>query len=228
MTNRVAETSKTKDYWQNIRHAPGIHEQERPFFDMFTRTALEADRILEIGVGDGRMQRNLVAHGVHQRALYGVDFTDNLKHSVGHKVFADAHTLPFPDNTFDIVYSLGVIEHSENIEKILSEHLRVLKQGGYFFITTPHLSPSTLVRYLHYFRTKRYKQGSMRETMGLNLTLIRLLGRLKKISDVRILDCAAAGNLPHKLEVLLAKLGIDKRILCARFGAYLYVVGSKK
>ncbi|OQX56505.1 MAG: hypothetical protein B5M53_01135 [Candidatus Cloacimonas sp. 4484_209] len=228
MTSRVAETSKVKDYWQKIRHALGIHEQERPFFDMFVRAALGAGRILEIGVGDGRMQRNLVAHGVHRRALYGVDFTDNLRHSVGHKVFADAHSLPFPDNTFDIVYSLGVIEHSKKIEKILSEHLRVLKQDGYFFITAPHLSPFTLVRYLHYFRTKRYRQGSMRETMGLNLSLSRLLHRLKRITDVHILDYGAVGPLPHKLEVLLAKLKIDKRRLCTRFGAYLYVVGRKK
>jgi ubiquinone/menaquinone biosynthesis C-methylase UbiE len=39
----------------------------------------------------------------------------------------DAESLPFEDNTFDHVYSWGVIDHSPNTPKGAQEVLRVLK-----------------------------------------------------------------------------------------------------
>ena len=38
--------------------------------------------------------------------------------------------LDYSDNTFDFVYSWGVIHHSGNIKKSLKEIYRVLKKGG--------------------------------------------------------------------------------------------------
>lgn len=43
---------------------------------------------------------------------------------------ADAEHLPFPDNSFDIVYSYGVMHHSPDTPRCLQEALRVLKPGG--------------------------------------------------------------------------------------------------
>jgi len=43
---------------------------------------------------------------------------------------ADAEHLPFPDDTFDVVYSYGVMHHSPDTQQCLSEAYRVLKPGG--------------------------------------------------------------------------------------------------
>ena len=42
----------------------------------------------------------------------------------------DAEHLEFPDETFDFVWSWGVIHHSANTEAIIREIHRVLKPGG--------------------------------------------------------------------------------------------------
>jgi len=44
---------------------------------------------------------------------------------------------PFQDASLDLVTALETVEHLNNIEYTISEVHRVLKQGGYFYITTP-------------------------------------------------------------------------------------------
>ncbi len=40
--------------------------------------------------------------------------------------------MPFPDNSFDHIYSFGVIHHSPNPEVIANEMYRILRPGGTF------------------------------------------------------------------------------------------------
>ncbi|KKP26332.1 MAG: methyltransferase family protein [candidate division TM6 bacterium GW2011_GWE2_31_21] len=43
----------------------------------------------------------------------------------------------FKDNSFDIVFAMDVLEHIEDHEKAFKEAFRVLRSGGYMFITVP-------------------------------------------------------------------------------------------
>jgi SAM-dependent methyltransferase len=52
---------------------------------------------------------------------------------------ADAEHLPFESNTFDIVYSYGVLHHSPHTVRAISEVYRVLKPGGTALIMVYHL-----------------------------------------------------------------------------------------
>lgn len=95
--------------------------------------------MLEVGVGAGTdhlqwARAGLKCHGVDltdaaiettrkRLSLYG--FTSDLRR-------IDAETLPFESETFDLVYSWGVIHHSEHPDRIVTEILRVLKPGGTF------------------------------------------------------------------------------------------------
>ena len=40
--------------------------------------------------------------------------------------------MPIENNTFDLVFSIGLLEHFSNIDTIISEQIRVLKPGGLF------------------------------------------------------------------------------------------------
>jgi SAM-dependent methyltransferase len=60
----------------------------------------------------------------------------------------DLTGLTFPDNEFDLVISLEVLEHIPDYKKALAEIYRVLKPGGYFVFSVPFLEnkEKTLVR----------------------------------------------------------------------------------
>lgn len=45
---------------------------------------------------------------------------------------------PFPDNTFDFVISLAVLEHVQNVTAVVKETYRVLKPGGWAYFEVPN------------------------------------------------------------------------------------------
>jgi ubiquinone/menaquinone biosynthesis C-methylase UbiE len=96
-------------------------------------------RMLEVGVGAGTDHLQWARAGCD---CHGVDLTqvaiDTTRarlelYGLGSNLQRlDAETLPFPDDAFDLVYSWGVIHHSEQPGSIVAEIRRVLKPGGLF------------------------------------------------------------------------------------------------
>lgn len=93
-------------------------------------------RVLEIGCGSGC---DLLQFSKHGAIATGVDITPRhlelARQRVGTLatvVEADARNLPFPDASFDYVYSHGVLHHSDEPRKIVNEIFRVLRPGGRF------------------------------------------------------------------------------------------------
>lgn len=95
-------------------------------------------KILEVGSGGGGHSALFKLHGADvtaiditaERAVSTAKMLSLLPGDSGLSLHADAENLPFQSDTFDIVYSNGVIHHSENTEKCVSEIYRVLKPGG--------------------------------------------------------------------------------------------------
>lgn len=94
------------------------------------RAACPEPRILEVGSGGGR-------HGSeHDR----VTCTD-VAFAPGVEVIADAHDLPFPDGSFDLVIAVAVLEHVADPARCVAEFWRVLQPTGFVFAATPFLQP---------------------------------------------------------------------------------------
>lgn len=51
-----------------------------------------------------------------------------------------AEKLPFPDETFDIVYARQAMHHAQNLNSFVAEAYRVLKKGGLFFTVRDHVT----------------------------------------------------------------------------------------
>ena len=87
----------------------------------------------------------------------GVDYNGEGHPHTGESIdiFYDGKHLPFPDNTFDSVFSSEVFEHVFNLEEMLTEINRVMKPGGKILITCPfvwnlHEIPVDYARYTPY------------------------------------------------------------------------------
>ncbi len=103
------------------------------------------DHVLDIGCGNGRFMP-LVKE---RHAQYtGIDYSQGLINEAkrifpeGSFHVADATTLPFTDDSFDIAYSFAVIHHipsAKERRKFATEALRVLHPGGKLVLTTWNL-----------------------------------------------------------------------------------------
>jgi len=102
-------------------------------------------RALEIGVGLGSDHYRLAKAGCAMTAL---DLSrEHLRHTTRHlaleglstaPVYGDAERMPFPDNSFDLVYSFGVLHHTPGTQKAIAEVLRVLRPAGTALIGLYH------------------------------------------------------------------------------------------
>ncbi len=112
-------------------------------------------------------------------------------------VVSDLEKLPFPDNSFDAVTSLWVLEHVHQPNRIFSEISRVLKPGGRFFFETPYSFSYILLG-------KRLVGGKLNQ-----LILKKLYGRTE--DDTFHTDYLA--NTPEDLRKLLANAGMKEVLL---------------
>ncbi len=105
----------------------------------------QGEAVLDIGCGAG-VDAFVAARMVGpQGRVVGIDLTEEMISTAKANLalqnlanvsfqVADAESLPFPDQDFDVVISNGVLNLTLNKEKALTEAYRVLKPGGRFMI----------------------------------------------------------------------------------------------
>ncbi|MDH3692154.1 MAG: class I SAM-dependent methyltransferase [Gammaproteobacteria bacterium] len=135
---RFAEDEKQDEYFQTIERTRYDAEPYIPGFAKFDTS--NGKEVLEIGVGAGTD----FIQWIRQHAKpTGIDMTsaaisitrerlnrENVSEDRYTLTQGDAENLQFPDQSFDVVYSHGVLHHTPNTVKALQEVLRVLKPGG--------------------------------------------------------------------------------------------------
>jgi SAM-dependent methyltransferase len=106
---------------------------------------MEKARVLDVGAGTGYLQ-DVVENYV------GLDISPTAARYY-HKPFieASATEMPIPDNDFDLVWSIWVLEHVPSPEQALVEMRRVVKNGGTLFLVpawecSPYLAQGYPVR----------------------------------------------------------------------------------
>lgn len=93
------------------------------------------NKILDVGCASGWFLHEL-SKQYHKTKCFGIDVYGQAI-SYGKKRYpslvlkkADAHSLPFPDKSFDVIVCTEVLEHVENPEKVIHEIKRILTDDG--------------------------------------------------------------------------------------------------
>lgn len=139
-THLVPGSKEFYDEVERYRYASQPFMRRLMGFDRF-----RGNRLLEIGCGLGTDLLQFARGGAE---VAGVDLTPVSIELVKTRFamaglpvnaqVADAENLPFSDNSFDVVYSFGVLHHTPDTQKAVDEVLRVLKPGGQIIIMLYH------------------------------------------------------------------------------------------
>ncbi len=110
---------------------------------LWAAQAAEGRLVLDAGCGTGYGSRTLAGSGA--REVVGVDIAKSVLEAVGPTMPAtvrletgDLRSLPFDDDTFDLVVCFEVIEHFEDPFTILDELVRVLAPQGLLLTSSPN------------------------------------------------------------------------------------------
>jgi len=120
--------------------------REIPFDPLIDFESLATKDVLEIGTGNGS-HAQLISQ--HAKSYTGIDITSYAVKSTTERLKRlgldrarimemDAENIEFPDNSFDFIWSWGVIHASANTDRVLQEMNRVLRPGGHATIMVYH------------------------------------------------------------------------------------------
>ena len=123
-------------------HTPEERQAERDIFLEYTRSVPSDFRgklVLDAGCGNGRYARLVNDWGARVVAVDISSAVDAAQRNVGDRpgvdvVQADLFKLPFRPDTFDIVYSVGVLHHTPDARGAFAAIQPLVKPGGFFSI----------------------------------------------------------------------------------------------
>ena len=93
-------------------------------------------KIIEIGCGKGRFLKNIV-EDKFLVDIDGLDISENLLNYLPKqvkKIHGRMENIPCESNTYDLVFCIEALEHSQNMQQAIFEMVRVLKPGGKLLI----------------------------------------------------------------------------------------------
>lgn len=147
---KQSHAGNTPDFWDKNWENSNFEDAVRfcklnPLRPLFEKYSHAGSLMLEGGCGMGHY---LAYYSARNWRVIGLDFTyyslKELHERQEHLMLCTGNVarLPFADETFDIYYSGGVVEHfEEGANESLSEARRVLKKKGVLLISVPYFSP---------------------------------------------------------------------------------------
>ncbi len=128
-------------WWQRNYTEGADPEYEEQILPLVEHYARGAQRVLDIGCGEGQVGRRLASQGAE---VVGLDVTDSQIRAAQDRgglsgyLQAHANQLPCGDARFDTVVLCLAIEHVELFEDAIQEVARVLTPGGRFLLLLVH------------------------------------------------------------------------------------------
>lgn len=156
--------AQVREFWETVPCGAGdvqqVEEGSLAFFEEVEKQRYAGDdfmaevvgfdrfrgkRVLEVGCGLGTDLLQFARGGAE---VFGIDLTEKAARLTrrrlglygfkGNISISDSEKLPFADNSFDLIYSWGVIHHTPDTAAAAREILRVCKPGGQIQVMLYH------------------------------------------------------------------------------------------
>ncbi len=137
-----------RDWFHRLVLDPIFDPTANPRHEVALKLLRGGQRLLDIGCWDGYLLERIREAGLYQE-LYGVDIVPESVETVRSKGFQaevvdlNRDPLPFPDEYFDGVTMLAVLEHVFDPYAVIREVHRVLRPGGELVIDVPNVASLT-------------------------------------------------------------------------------------
>lgn len=167
-TNHAVAREGTKEFYDQMTSS---RYRLQPWLPNLLRSWVPSGRVLEIGCGAGTdhsmiagIARDTVAIDLAERGARLTQTRLKLEGRTGIAQVADAECMPFPDESFDGVYSFGVLHHTDHPEQAVSEMRRVMRPGATFMVALYHKhSMFAAQKALTYVLSMRWRWQAWRE-----------------------------------------------------------------
>jgi len=206
-------------YDRNVRYHEligGMEEGGYVYDDLITALLSRAavpgrrPRVIDVAAGTGYNLRVAMGAGA---ASFGIDLSIHACRIARGKdrdlavCRGDAETLPFRDAAFDLALCLQLIEHTPFPEKVIAEITRVLRPGGYLFLSAPNMLGSSLFsRILRVFPARF--SGEIKRIRPLPVDILSRWDAASNAVEVADLDACNRVTVFHALNLLRAN-GLD-------------------
>jgi SAM-dependent methyltransferase len=224
-------------YYDGLREAnesPAFSEQLHAY------SAFAGKSVLDIGSGNGYVLSRYASAGAR---VCGIDLTNtaiglcrrrfDLMKLPGHFMVGNAERLPFADQQFDCVCSMGVLHHTPDTAGAVAEVSRVLRPGGRVVLMFYHRNS---LQYRLKFPLMRWLKGrsiqqSINEVDGVGnpkgdvYSRAELAALLHRFGDLKLFT----GVLPWHMAGAIGTAVPDaiRRQLERRWGWFLYATGTR-
>jgi len=142
---RASTKSHWDAYWQQHGDPHATYDNDdRILTPILALGDVRGKRILEVGAGSGRDSIELARQGA---IVTVIDYVPSSLTVVAKNaaqagvpiqlVCGDGTRMPFPDDTFDVVFHQGLMEHFRDPKPLLNDNRRVLKPGAHVVIDVP-------------------------------------------------------------------------------------------
>jgi len=145
MTAKQSTKAHWEKFWKEKEQIEEVYSNDdRIYLNLIKVTEIKNKKILEVGAGSGRDSFQLAYKNA---TVYVLDYSSqalrivkNLNDQNDIHVYliqGDAFQIPIPDESLDIIFHQGLMEHFKDPLSLLREQVRVLKPGGFLLVDVP-------------------------------------------------------------------------------------------
>lgn len=232
----MSAVAKEQPQWAEHAAAPNTHNRVLELVRQHLPVAAGL-RVCDLPCGAGLFSARLAQLGMDVTAV-DIETVEPFQFDRTRLMLADANQqLPFADGQFDAMVSIEGIEHLENPSLFLRECSRVVKPGGFVFLSTPNVDSyrSRRSAFFHgfpkYFQPKTAERKDAWHLHPIDMTFVR--GALRKtelqLVELAVNQVSGKNVLREALRpILTRKLPPEMRGLIPFYGEVMIYVLQKK